>query len=76
MAKTFAKFTKVEIVDKNGNEIEITSDGKLKIEDTTFIDVFNEILVQLKIISLKLNPLSEDNPELDSSELDDDNYII
>ena len=47
MAKTFAKFTKVEIVDKNGKAIDITDEGKLKVEEN--LNVLNEILVQLKI---------------------------
>lgn len=68
MAKAFAKFTKVEIVDKNGDPIIISVDGKLKIEDDSVVVILKEILTKLDIISLKLNVLSEDNLEIDSGD--------
>lgn len=57
--KTFAKFTKVEIVDENGNPIDITSDGKLKIEIIND-DVFKEMLLELKMIKFGIEQIIGD----------------
>lgn len=65
--KTFAKFTKVEIVDKDGNAIDITSDGKFKIEDNSTVGALREIINLLGKIERHLAIVTEE--DIDDNEI-------
>jgi len=42
------KYSKVQIVSKDGKQIEITDEGKIKVVEEN-LNILNEILIQLKI---------------------------
>ncbi len=59
----------VKLIGENGEQVGLKS-SELKTEDVnTFL--LRDILVELKLMNLKLNCLQPDDEELDASDLDD-----